>query len=171
MSESVYVIDAHAVLVIPELCKDSNDLPRVLDCLTEFVRDQTLTFPDQVIHDCAKIATGEQIHTWVKAVAGHRRMRKVPSQWQERVLEVCEELVDFDDDQEQGPVLVAAMALMLRDHDSGPQSLVPHIATEDRLPLPTRMCLLEACDTLGLETVTSRDLLTAAGAASYLTPN
>ncbi|MGW8645742.1 hypothetical protein [Micromonospora aurantiaca (nom. illeg.)] len=162
--ETLYVIDDHAVLKIPTLCGVSS-LPHVLDELTDMVKSGRLCFPDQIVHDCAKWATGETIHTWIKAVSGHRQLRKLPSKWQEEVLGICEELCDYDDENEQSPVLVAAMSLMIsQDYPASALNVV----TEDRSNLPTRMCLNEACPTLGLTAITARDFLSATPASRYL---
>ncbi|MEW2477518.1 hypothetical protein AB0875_27380 [Micromonospora gifhornensis] len=162
--EILYVIDDHAVLKIPTLC-EVDSLPHVLDELTDLVRMGHLCFPDQIVHDCAKWATGETIHTWIKAVSGHRQLKKLPSEWQEEVLGLCEGLCDYDDENEQSPVLVAAMALMIsREHSSATLNVV----TEDRSSLPTRMCLNDACPPLGLTAISARDFLAATKASRYL---
>ncbi|KAB1919120.1 hypothetical protein F8280_26495 [Micromonospora noduli] len=162
--ETLYVIDDHAVLKIPMLC-ELDSLPHVLDELTDMVRLGKLCFPDQIMHDCAKWATGETIHTWIKAVSGHRHLRKLPSEWQEEVLGLCEDLCDYDDENEQSPVLVAAMALMIAREQP---SLTLNVVTEDRSSLPTRMCLNDACPALGLTAITVRDFLSATKASRYL---
>ncbi|MET8256475.1 hypothetical protein [Micromonospora sp. NPDC005205] len=162
--ETLYVIDDHAVLMIPRLC-EVDSLPNVLDELTDMVRLGHLCFPDQIVHDCAKWATGETIHTWIKAVSGHRQLKKLPGKWQEEVLGQCEDLCDYDDENEQSPVLVAAMALMIsREHPQVGISVV----TEDRSSLPTRMSLNDACLTLGVTSMTARDFLSATKASRYL---
>ncbi|MFY1586970.1 hypothetical protein ACN267_20975 [Micromonospora sp. WMMD734] len=162
--EALYVIDDHAVLEIPTLCA-SDSLPLVLDELTELVKTGHLCFPDQIMHDCARWAKGETIHTWIKAVSGHRQLKKLPSEWQEEVLGLCEDLCDYDDENEQSPVLVAAMAVMIsREYSLSTVNVV----TEDRNNLPTRMCLNDACPNLGLTSITARDFLSATKASRYL---
>ncbi|MGC5305952.1 hypothetical protein [Micromonospora zamorensis] len=162
--ETLYVIDNHAVLTIPRLC-ELDSLPHVLNELTDLVGAGQLCFPDQIVHDCAKWATGETIHTWIKAVSGHRRLKKLPGKWQEEVLGQCEDLCDYDDDNEQSPVLVAAMALMI----SNEHPLVDvSVVTEDRSSLPTRMCLNDACVALGMTSMTARDFLSTTKASRYL---
>ncbi|MFJ8833925.1 hypothetical protein [Micromonospora aurantiaca] len=162
--DTLYVIDDHAVLAIPSLC-GLESLPHVLDELTDLVRAGKLCFPDQIVRDCAKWATGETIHTWIKAVSGHRQLKKLPSRWQEEVLGLCEDLCDYDDDNEQSPVLVAAMALMI-SRDAPDVSI--SVVTEDRSNLPTRMCLNDACQELGLVSMTARDFLSETKASRHL---
>jgi hypothetical protein len=159
-----YVIDDHAVLSIPSLCEEDGFNP-TLDILTDFVSSGWLCFPDQVVHDCAKLATGEGIHTWIKAVATGRPKKRVPSMWQEEALGMCEDLVDYDDEGEQGSVLVAAMALMLSQDEP---DCTLYVVTEDRSNLPTRRCLHEACGDLGLQSMSALDFLKEIVPSSYL---
>ncbi|MCX4559012.1 DUF4411 family protein [Streptomyces phaeochromogenes] len=159
----LFVIDAHALLALPSLCADDNKIHSFFDRLTEEVGASNLTFPSLVLQDCRKFAEGDLIYTWVKAVSAHRKISRVDNSWQEEVLTACEELVDIDDDCEQTAVLVASMAMMV-SHNGRAVSVV----TEDRLELPNRMCLHDACGVLGIDAVSTVEFLQTLGMEQFL---
>jgi len=158
------IADAHVFLALPSLCQGSHRLNQLLDCLTEMVRSGNLCFPDLVANDCAKYATGEIIHTWIKAVSWSRAYRNFQSDWQDEVLSICPGLDDTDDDLEQTQVHVASMAMMFTSHFGEDVA----VATEDRYPLPTRMCLVEACKALELKVIGAAELAVCAGGGEFL---
>ncbi|MER7675378.1 hypothetical protein [Streptomyces sp. NPDC096934] len=160
---AIYVIDTHALLALPSHCGDDAKIHLFFDELTNRVSSGILTFPNLVIQDCKEFAEGEIIHTWTKAVSAHRRFASVDNGWQEEVLGQCEEIADFDDVGEQTPVLVAAMALSLLD-----VGLDASIVTEDRLELPNRLCLAEACRPLDIPTVTCLEFILACGMDGFI---
>ncbi|WP_327370368.1 hypothetical protein [Streptomyces sp. NBC_01217] len=153
MRLQLYVVDTHAVLALPQLCRDESKHPLFFDGFTKMVKDGALTFPDLVVKECQKYAYGENVYTWINAASGHRTQRAVPAQWQESVLGTCEEILDMDGEMEQVPVFVAAMALMFKR-----QIPEVYVVTEDRLHLPERECLVEACKKLDIATMTVREL-------------
>ncbi|MFC4495804.1 hypothetical protein ACFPA8_16880 [Streptomyces ovatisporus] len=160
----IYVIDTHAALALPELCRDVEDRHLFFNTFTEMIRGGTLAFPELVVKDCQQFASGEYIYTWINAAAGHRTCKAVKSHWQEEVLGVCPEILDQDSEMEQTPVLVASMALMLSD------DLLTdvYVVTEDRLEVPERKCLAMACQDLELETMTARELAIKASLDEYI---
>ncbi|GII29842.1 hypothetical protein [Planotetraspora mira] len=158
------VVDAHAVLHLPKLCLDQRSTMQVLNHLTDMVKAEHLFFPDLVVKDCAKYATDEPIHVWIKAVSGSRVHKSVAGEWQEEVLGLCPDLADFDDDLEQTQVHVAGMALMAREQN-GPNLVV---VTEDRKALPTRTCLYDACESLRLKALSMKELVVCAGGSEFL---
>ncbi|WP_432165783.1 hypothetical protein [Streptomyces sp. bgisy031] len=150
----IHVIDTHALLALPGHCADSSKIHLFFDGLTNQVASGALTFPSLVVHDCRAYAEGEIVHTWIKAVSAHRKYQSVDNGWLEEVLTQCEQLADIDDDQEQTPLSVGAMSLMLSD-----SGMDVRVVTEDRLELPNRICLFEACSTLGLQAISANDFL------------
>ncbi|MEU2998614.1 hypothetical protein ABZ684_13710 [Streptomyces sp. NPDC006995] len=157
------MVDTHAVLALPQLCKDDSQLPLFFDGFTNMVRDGRLTFPDLVVKECQKYAYGEHVYTWINAASGHRTHRAVPGQWQESVLGMCEEILDMDGEMEQAPLFVAAMALMLKEQISE-----VYVVTEDRRDLPERKCLTEACKDIDVVTISAQELAIRNGLESYL---
>jgi hypothetical protein len=150
------------MMSIPTLC-NKQDLFRVFNLLTDMVKAQYLLFPDLVVKDCERYALNEPVHAWIKAVAGFRRYKSAPGEWHEEVLGLCDGLADLDDDTEQTQVHVASMALM---NDNQGVNLA--VVTEDRNPLPTRMCLFDACHDLGLKAISARELVVLAGGSDAL---
>lgn len=159
----LYVIDAHALLTLPGLCSSEERIYSFFDHLTDEMASGNLTFPNQVLQDCKKFAEGEFLYTWIKAASAHRKHYRVDNGWQEEVLGTCEDLADFDDDCEQTQVIVASLALM--NADTGRQCIV---VTEDRLELPNRLCLSDACLSLGLESMTATEMLQAMDMADFI---
>ncbi|MFC8532931.1 DUF4411 family protein [Streptomyces sp. NPDC057249] len=159
----LYVIDTHALLTLPTLCTSEDRVYSFFDLLTEEISAGNLTFPNLAMQDCKKFAEGEFIYTWVKAASAHRKQYRVDNGWQEDVLGTCEELADFDDECEQTPVLVASLALMVSD--TGRSTVV---VTEDNRELPNRMCLGDACQALGLASMSTADMIHAMGMETYL---
>ncbi|MFF8400933.1 hypothetical protein ACWDO6_10360 [Streptomyces sp. NPDC003674] len=159
----IHIIDTHALLALPGHCADERRIHLFFDELTSHVASGFLTFPGLVVNDCREYAQGEISYTWIKAVSAHRRYQSVDNGWLEEVLTRCEDLADLDDDQEQTPLLVGAMGLMLEDI-----GLDVSIVTEDRLELPNRMCLSEACVTLSLEAMDAREFLMKCGMDDFL---
>ncbi|MFF9341628.1 DUF4411 family protein [Streptomyces sp. NPDC014773] len=159
----LYVVDTHAVLALPGLCREEAQLPLFFDSFTNMVREGTLTFPDLVVKECQKFAYGEHVYTWINAASGHRTHRAVPGKWQESVLGICEEILDMDGEMEQAPLFVASMALMLK----GQLSEVC-VVTEDRRDLPERKCLAEACRDLDIATMSVAELAIKKGLRDFL---
>jgi hypothetical protein len=153
VSVQIHILDTHALLALPSICSKVEYFPSFLDGLTVMVRDGNLTFPDLVVKECQKYASGEQVYTWINAVSGHRRFKAVEGRWQEAVLGRCEEVLDMDGEIEQAPVLVASMAMMLGD-----QLSEVYVVTEDRKEVPERRCLAEACKDLGILTISALEL-------------
>lgn len=139
----VHVLDTETVIRIPTLIKTAR-LNECLDALTDHVSEGIVSFPDQVLTECKRIAAGETITMWLKAVAGSRQHHRVPYSETMKVLASCPNLLDVDNSDEPSSLAVAAMAKKL--HDTGTDFAV---VTEDDHPQPTRMCLAHACDELG----------------------
>ncbi|MFD5326108.1 DUF4411 family protein [Streptomyces sp. NPDC127092] len=159
----LYVIDAHALMTLPALCSSEERIYPFFDRLTDQMSAGNLTFPNQVLQDCKKFTEGEFLYTWIKAASAHRKHYRVDNGWQEEVLGACEDLADFDDDCEQTQVIVASLALMICE--TGRECVV---VTEDRLELPNRRCLSDACITLGLESMGATEMLEAMGMSDFL---
>jgi hypothetical protein len=149
MKTASYVFDLHALLYLQSVeCVDGGRL-QVFDHMTDLVRARCLYFPTIVVKECARYATGEEVHTWAKAVSGSRNLTNPECEYQTIVLDKCDEIADPLDTEESSQLLVAAMALQL----DTPRVDV-FVVTEDRLEQPTRMCLADACQEIGLQDIT-----------------
>jgi hypothetical protein len=144
----VYVLDADSFLQLPTLLPDGS-IHSLLDDLGDLVQEGYVTFPDHVLNECKRIAKGELIFTWMKAISASRKNHKVAYAHTVQVLAKCRDLLDEDAPEEQSPLAVAAMAHYLNSTD-----LDCVVVTEDRRPLPTRLCLSEACGVLGIPELT-----------------
>ena len=162
MTDDVYVIDAYGILTFPSLCGDQTRLNGLLINLTELVESGRLSFPDLVLRDCRLYAPRDVCYLWAKAVAGSRKVYKVPNGYQEEALGHCERLLDLDDDGEQTQLAVAGLALLLAEASS------VTLVTEDVRPVPERKCLYEACPDLGLRAATCREFVQGVGLDRFL---
>jgi hypothetical protein len=156
-----YVLDISAVLRIPSLFGEQEKLNACLNSLTEHTENGRVVFPDQIVSDCRRIAAGEDITVWLRAIAGSRRCSTFPYEHQTNILAVCQDLLDQDSMQEeQSPVMVAAMGdyLATMGHSF-------EIVTEDRFELPTRMNLVDACKLLGFQSCKTKAFLKRLGPA------
>ena len=146
MSSTRYVIDLHALLELERLDCSPGARSLVLNAMTDLVVSGTLNFPTTIVRGCERYALGEQVSVWAKAVSGSRVLTNPVSDFQIRVLDMCEDLADQDDTEESSQILVAAMALQLAA--SSPRNV--EVITDDVLPQPTRTCLSDACEMLGI---------------------
>lgn len=160
LAEGIFVLDTESIVTIPVLVKASK-LNECLDALTDHVTSGVVSYPDQVLTECKRIADGESITTWLKAVAGSRKHHRVPYAQTVKVLASCPELIDVDASDEPSSVAVAAMGHSL--YEAGTDFV---IVTEDRRAQPTRLCLADACVALGFAALDTTGFLVALGLIS-----
>lgn len=154
--QSVYVIDAHALMHLQTCGYSANDYHYILNQMTDKVKEESLLFPTQVVTFCRTYATHESVTMWANAVSGHRAKKSPDAEYQSIVLDIVEEISDADDDEELPALFVAAMALEVQ---MTMNDVSPVIVTEDKLELPTRTCLWEASQTLGLTRIGMTDYI------------
>ena len=161
----MYVLDTEAVLTIPRIIRP-NQLYNFLDDLVEFVEQGEVCFPDAVIAECRRIASGEVTAVWIHAVSGSRLHKSIPHRHTVEILGKCSALLDEDaeSDLETSPISVAALADFLSQANSGR----PYVVSEDRIDLPTRMSLVTACDVLGFPVMDTATFINSLGFGGLL---
>lgn len=163
---AVYVVDLHALLYLQEMQCGAMGKRLIFNHMTDMVIDQHLYFPTAVLNECARLATGEEVHLWTKAVAGSRQLKNPEAEFQTIVLDKCEEIADVRDVGESSQLMVAAMGIQL----DTPNRVI-RILTEDRLPQPNRTCLVEACPQIGLQAINVAQFIQGEGLVDLLTVN
>ncbi len=77
----------------------------VLDLCTDAVLAGTLTWPDEVLRDLERLARGETLYTWAKAVHSDRSYKSAAWKHSEWVMHKGPELLDSDEAVLKGPFL------------------------------------------------------------------
>lgn len=130
----------------------------VLQFLDDLVKDETLCYPDAVLHELKQRARGEFTYTWAKAVGDNRCSKSVAYGYIRLVSESVPDLVDEEAQTASSAPEVLAQACALRKTD--PDVCV---VTEDVKDKPTRLALATACDRLEVPHMRLNDCLSAAG--------
>jgi hypothetical protein len=159
----LYVLDTDSILALPHLIPDDSIIS-FLEELVPFIESGNICFPDLVLSECRRIAEGEVISLWIRAVSGSRRHRNVPYSHTVKVLGRCIELLDGDDSEESSQVAVAAMTDYLCDKGVGQV----HVVTDDRGELPTRISMAAACSQLGFLSIETLCFIKNIGLDHYL---
>lgn len=157
----MFVIDTDSLLALAELAPPAN-INLLLEELVPLVEEGTLCFPDLVMAELRRLAHGESIALWIRSVAGSRRCKSVAYSYMVQVLAATPGLLDESDEEESSQVAVLAMAIYLKESNE------VHVVTDDRRPLPTRICLADACKEIEMETITALDFVREIGLESYL---
>jgi hypothetical protein len=159
----LYVLDTEATLRLPEII-NPGAFNRFLDELVPLVQDGTVCLSDVVIKECRRIATDEVISVWLHAVASSRQYKNVPYSCVVDVLSKCQGILDVDEPGESGPVSVAALARFVSEVEHASLWIV----SEDSVDLPTRMCLINACNALGFKVMRAHQFVSHIGLANML---